>query len=260
MSLSSRLAAAAVLALLAGCGGRAETIRATRLTQITTTAAAALLGQTLPARSDTTVVWLAADRTRRDTGRQSFVLRADDERMLMIDRTAANYLDVSLREASKLMADLAAAPDTATHPRDRLLHGMVHLGAKVTATDDQARIDGHDCRRYVVELHLGDTRIISEQWVTGDLQIDDRLLRRASFATLLGLPGAAEAMAELARIEGVAVRTTTITTMLNREIRSETRLAEVVTVQVAPDHFAPPAGFQAIAPSLPVPETPAVRP
>jgi hypothetical protein len=240
---------------MAGCGGRPETISATRLTQITTTEAVSLPGQNLPARADTTVVWLAADRTRRDNGTQSYVMRADAERMMVIDHAARSYLDVSFAEASKLMAGFAAAPDTARHPRDRLLRGMFRLSAKVTETTDAERIDGHDCRRYIIELRLGDTHIVSEQWVTGDLQIDDRQLRRASFATLLGLPGAAEAMAELARVQGVPVRTTTLTTLLNREIRSETRLAGVARVQVVPEFFAPPAGFQAIAPTLPVPET-----
>ena len=70
-----------------------------------------------------------------------------------------------------------------------------------------------------------------------------------TLAALLGLPGAAEAMAELARVNGVPVRTTTLTTLLNREFRSETRLTDVAVVQVGPDHFAPPAGFQAVAPT-----------
>ncbi len=182
-------------------------------------------------------------------------MRADAERMMVIDHAAKTYLEVSLDEASKLMAATAAAPDTAIHPRDRLLHGMFRVAAKVTETADVDRVDGHDCRRYIVELRLGDTHIISEQWVTSDLGIDDRQLRRASFAALLGLPGATEAMAELARVQGVPVRTTTVTALLNREIRSETRLAEVATVQVAPDVFTPPAGFQAVALTLPVPET-----
>jgi hypothetical protein len=62
-------------------------------------------------------------------------------------------------------------------------------------------------------------------------------------------------MTELARVKGVPVRTTTITTLLNREIRSETRLAGVARVQVVPEFFAPPAGFLAVAPTLPVPES-----
>jgi hypothetical protein len=258
------LAAGLVVALAAaaGCASRPEVIAATRLTQVTTTEAASLPGQDLPARTDTTVTWLAADRTRRDSGAQTFVMRADAERMLMIDRGARTYLDVSLDDAGKLMADLAAAPDTATHPRDRLLQGMFRVSAKVTETAQTGRIDGHDCRRYVVELRLGDTHMVSEQWVTVDLQVDDQQLRRASFAALLGLPGATEAMTELARVRGIPVRATTITTVLNREIRSETRLAEVATVEVGPDHFAPPAGFQALAPASPADATPprAARP
>jgi hypothetical protein len=246
------LAAGLVVALAAaGCGRRPEVIAATRLTQITTTEAASLPGQNLPARTDTTVTWLAADRTRRDSGARSFVLRVDAERMMVIDRGARTYLDVSLDDAGKLMAALAAAPDTATHPRDRLLQGMFRVSAKVTDTEQTSRIDGHDCRRYIVELHLGDTHMVSEQWVTGDLQIDDQQLRRASFAALLGLPGAAEAMTELARVRGIPVRTTTLTTVLNREIHSETRLAEIASVEVGPDLFTPPAGFQALAPTSP---------
>ncbi len=249
------IACLVVVMAAAGCGGSPDTLPATRLTQITTTEAATLPGQRLPARADTTVIWIAADRTRRDGGTQSFVMRTDAERMMVIDRAARTYLDVSFDEASRLMTALAAAPDTAVHPRDRLLQGMFRVAAKVVETADRERIDGHDCRRYVVELRLGDTHMVSEQWVTEDLQIDDHQLRRASFAALLGLPGAAEAMAELARVQGVPVRTTTLTTLLNREIRSETRLADVSVVQVDPALFAPPAGFQAVAPERPVPET-----
>jgi hypothetical protein len=247
------LAAGLVVALVAvaGCGSRPEVIAATRLTQITTTEAASLPGQNLPAHTDTTVTWLAADRTRRDSGAQTFVMRVDTERMMVIDHGARTYLEVSLDDASKLMAAMAAAPDTATHPRDRLLHGMYRVSAKVTETSERTRIDGHDCRRYVVELHLGDTHTVSEQWVTGDLQIDDQQLRRASFAALLGLPGAAEAMTELARVRGIPVRATTLTTVLGREVRSETRLAEVAAVEVGPDLFTPPADFQALAPTSP---------
>jgi hypothetical protein len=243
----------AAIGLTVGCAHHPRTIPAARLTQITTTAAVVLPGQNLPARADTSVIWLAADRTRRDNGRQSYVMRIDTERMLMIDRGARTYLDLSLDEAGRLMAGMAAAPDTASLPRDRLMHDMFRVAAKVTATEERSRIDGYDCRRYVVELHLGDTQLISEQWVTRDLELDDTQLRRASFATLLGLPGAADAMVELARIDGVPVRTTTITTLMNREIHSETRLAEVAKVLVEPDFFAAPAGYQPLAPDLPVP-------
>ena len=178
-------------------------------------------------------------------------MRVDTERMLMIDRGARTYLDVSLDEAGRLMAGMAAAPDTATHPRDRLLHGMFRVAAKVT--DDRARrsrIDGHDCRRYVVELHLGRHAAWSaSSGSPATSQIDDPQLRRASFATLLGLPGAAEAMAELARVQGVPVRTTTITTLLNREIRSETRLAEVAAGAGRPGPLRAAGRYQALAPA-----------
>ena len=202
----------------AGCGRRSDGIPTTRLTQVTVTDAAELPGQVLPARTDTARIWLAADRTRRDTGAKSFVMRVDTGRMIVIDHAQKAFLDVSLDDAGRLLSGLATRPDSSSHPRDRTLRGLYRVAAKVTDTGEKAPINGYQCRRYVLELHLGDTQMISEQWVTQALGIDDGQLRRASFAALLGLPGGVEAMAELARVQGVPVRSTTITSLFGRSI------------------------------------------
>ncbi len=235
---------AIVLFVIGGCGRDAR-IPAMHLIQVTRTEAAQLPGQNVPAHADTTETWLAADRVRREGPQQTFVLRADTGTVLLLDRKNRTYLNLTFDEASHLLSQLAAVADTTDSrtPRTRQLTEMVRVSARVVDTGDDETINGYHCHRYIVEIRMGDATTTTEQWVTRDLKVDLGLLRRASFATLVGLPGGAAAMAELAKVQGLPVRATTIIDVFHRQVRSTTDLVAAQERRVSPKLFEPPPGY-----------------
>ena len=117
------------------------------------------------------------------------------------------------------------------------------VAARVTDTGENAAVDGYRCRRWIVELHLGNQITNSEVWLTRDIPVDYELLHQATQPALAALPGGPQALAELARLEGVPVRAASNLRILSRQGHSESRLLSFTTTTVPGDWFDIPADY-----------------
>ncbi len=249
--------AAALIGLLAGAGcgddaseqdGDATGVPVTRVVSVTRSEPMSLPGQSVPAQTDTVTLWLGPGIARRDNASGTFLVDATRGLLAQVDHASRTW---TVRTAAQVRDQLAALADTTggaprATSRDQLerLRSLLRVAVRVTDTGEEQEIDGHRCRRWVVEQQLGRQRITTEVWLTDQLDVDHALLHQATRPALAALPGGEQALQELSRLQGVPVRSTSIIRALGRRGRTETELLEVARETVPPAHFAPPAGYR----------------
>ena len=244
--------AAVVLVLWAGGCAREQAepqVQAHRITTVTTYEVLNLPGQPAPAEADTVILWLGPQAARRDTREGTFLVDPERHRLTFLDHTTRTWTSQTTAEIQRQIQDLAAAaPDTTSDDLQLdQLQSMLEVAVKVTDTGEEARIDGYHCRRWLVQQFLGDNLVSSELWLTLDIELDSGLLHQATRPALLAMPGGQAAAAELARLQGVTVLSTTLMRLQEYQARTETRLLAVEEVTVPAGFFAPPPGYLEIA-------------
>ncbi len=239
---------------LAGCGEGNDAddgpaaVPVTRVVSVTRSEPMSLPGQSLPARTDTVTLWLGPGIARRDNAEGTFLVDATRDLLAFVDHDDRTWTVQTAAQVQRQLAALAA--DTLggePHPgsRDQLerLRSLLRVAARVTDTGETQTIDGHRCRRWIVEQRLGAQEITTELWLTEELGVDYALLHQVTRPAMAVLPGGAQALAELSRLRGVPVRSTSLIRALGRRGRTQTELLAVDRQTVTPAHFAPPPGY-----------------
>jgi hypothetical protein len=250
-ALLALLASLALIALAAACGGdrEAELIEVHRLVTESRSDAIELPGQTVPATVDTTVLWLGPELARRDGADGTFLVDAARGELTHVDHPTRTWTTQTTAQIEQLLRDLAA--DTLgggpRDPRLAQLQSVLNVAVRVSETDQEAELDGYRCRRWLVEQFLGDQHVTSELWLTRGIDLDYGLLHRAARPTLRALPGGAEALRELSRLQGVPVRSTSIMRLYGGRGRTETRLLAVEKVRLPRSFFRPPPDYRSSA-------------
>lgn len=244
---SYRLAATVLVLWTAGCTREQADpeVRAHRVTTVTTYEVLNLPGQPAPAETDTVILWLGPQAARRDTGEGAFLVDPERHRLTFLDHATRTWTTQTTAEIQRQIQDLADAAADTTSDDQQLdqLRGMLEVAVKVTDTGEEARIDGYDCRRWLVQQFLGDHLVSSELWLTLDIELDFGLLHQATRPAMLAMPGGQAAAAELARLQGVTVLATTLMRLQEYQARTETRLLAVEEVTVPAGFFAPPPDY-----------------
>ncbi len=248
-----------LLLALCGCGSGDDTaeprVQAQKLVTISESDAMSLPGQMVPASADTITLWLGPGVARRDVAGGSLLVHAAQDRLTWLDHASGTWTSQTGRELSRQIALLAA--DTlgfaSDDPRFARVRDMLNVNVKVTDTEEDAEIDGYQCRRWLVEQRMGDQTTVSELWLTRDIVVDWELIHRITQPTLAALPGGPDALAEMARLDGFPVQSFAVLEVMGRKGRTETRLLSVETVEVAEDHFLPPRDYKPSGPTTAAP-------
>lgn len=194
LTLTIALAVAPVLATAAAAD--------TRLDMKSHTDAFEMMGQSQPAQDREITYWVGGDRVRRDDGESSFLLRADQEKLYLLDHAQETYSVLALP-----IDVLALMPAEMRAQMEGLVQQMA-MKATVTPTEERKEINGWQTRRY--DLHLENQmgmKISSAVWTTEQIDADLDAFRRLYGAMAALQPGGAEAMEEILKIPGIPVLT-----------------------------------------------------
>jgi hypothetical protein len=244
------LVAVLIVGLLASCtrDGPDTLVKAQRLTNLSTVTALGLPGPVVPVETDTVVLWLGPDLARRDARDGTFLVDPRRGVLTFVDHAARTWTTQTTEQIQRQLAALAAeAPGLdPSDERLALLQDMLTVAVKVTDTGEETRLDGYQCRRWILEQQLGEQLVTTELWLSEDIEVDFHLLHHATRPALLALPGGQAALAELSRLQGVTVLATALMRVQQHQGRSETRLLAVDEVMVPRSFFAPPAAYDQV--------------
>lgn len=164
------------------------------------------------------VVWVGADRARRDDGDASTILRLDQGRLYLVDHAEKTWSSLSLAELSK------------TPEGDPLKTAI-----EIAPTGESKKIRGWTARRFSVRITNAAGLVLeSDTWASRDVPAYATLAQLAAAQAALQ-PGGALWGRELLRIDGYPVLNETNVKLGNSRFRTKEEL-------VSAEEKDPPAG------------------
>jgi len=195
-----------------------------------------MMGKTQPAKDYTGTMWITTDKARNDMDDKSTIVRLDKNVMIVLDHTKKKYMEIPLNfaEAAAKQAEKegASEEEMAKLPEAmrNLMKGAMKMNVAVTETNDTKTINGWNCRKYIQKIE-GMMSSQSEVWASQDVKLDAKLLAKFSAAFMAMNPGLKESLGDLQKqmekIKGVAVLTSTESTVMNSKMKSSVELIEV---------------------------------
>jgi hypothetical protein len=216
--------------------------------QLTHTDSGKVAGQNMPARDDTTSVWIADGKAKMVSHDATMLILVDKDAMYVINDKDKTYSQMKLSEAGDITAMLKEqGVDVDNEEQMAMMKGMMsamQIKATVTPTDETKKIEGYECKKYDVDFTIGMGKISSIYWVTPDIKIDYDMLYKIQNAMMLRMPGSMEAMKELEKMDGFPVYTETTANMMGASIKSTTKLLKYAEKSAPAGTFVLPEGYK----------------
>jgi hypothetical protein len=236
------LLAAACVGALSAC----DTDREARLVKVVTTGAPDDTSTgTRRGSADTTVIWIGHGRARAISSRGDLLYDKRTDTLYGIDNVDSVVVSMAASDFARIRRSLEPGPDATPEEQRRItaLRQLEDVRVSVRPTPLQVQLGDYDCRKYVVDMVIGPVVSHSEYWVTQDIHIDAELFRALTQTTLIGLPGATAALAELDKIEGLPVLTTGVVEVNGSVSHTTSRLVDVHYGDVPDELLELPPGY-----------------
>jgi hypothetical protein len=196
--------------------------------QVSHTDAIEMMGQTQPERFDTTIMWIGDEWARSDAGDtltmlynlekgELYFLKHADKQYGMVTLDLNEIIDQAMAEESEEDAEAAKAMANAM---------MGSVKVTVTPTDSTKKIGDWDTRKYDVDMSIMMMNLKQEIWATEDIDFDWSLYHAVATGMMAMMPGAANMVEEMMKVEGVPVLSVTTGSIMGAPMKSTTELVE----------------------------------
>jgi hypothetical protein len=212
-----------------------------------------MMGKTQPAKDYSGTMWITSDKARNDMDDKSTIVRLDKNVMIVLDHVKKTWMEIPLNfaEAAKKQMEKEGASDEelAKLPESmrNLMKGAMGMKITVTETGEKKNINGWNCRKFIQKIE-GMVSSESEVWASQEVKLDEKLLAKFSAAMMASMPGMKESLGDLQKqmekIKGVAVLTTTASTVMNSKMKSSVELIEVKEGPAPAGIFEAPADYK----------------
>jgi hypothetical protein len=191
-----------------------------------------------PAKDETTTTWVGKDRLARLGGDSSFIIRADQNKIYIIDAAAKTYSELDLPvDLTKYFPPEMQAQIGAMLPQ-------MKMTVKITPTDQARKIGNWNTRLYKAEIaNAMGMKMDIDMWVTKDIAID--LAAYKSLAnSLQGLQlGFEDVAREMAKIDGISVLTENTMSIMGNTVKSREEVVSAETKAAPAGTYDVPAGL-----------------
>ncbi len=227
----TQLAAAAALAALPSLAA-ADTL----LVQKQHTDAMSFMGHEEPAKDETIELWMGSDRIARLGGMVDTVVRLDEKKLYVINRSEKTYSTINLP------FDFMSLVPADQQAMMQQMEKMMTMDVTVTPTDETKQVGSWSAKKYLVTVAAMGMKMDIISWNSTDVAIDYPSYREF-IKTSSSLQPRADWMQKLASIDGYPVLQETTMTIMGKSFGTRTQL-ESVTEKAAPSGtYEPPAGF-----------------
>jgi len=233
------------------------------LTQVSHTDPITMMGQTQPATTDTSEIWMSDNKAHMTNKLGYVILRADLGMMYIVNSSTGTYAELPLGVAAEqsaesakmmeamkdsgqsekmaeMMKEMEGNPEAAKMME--AMKGMMGgtdegssmVSAKVTPTNETKKIGDWDTRLWVMDMKVMMANTTQKIWATKDIDIDYEKFQDLGGAMASAMPGFENIVNEMKKIEGVPVLTESETKVMGTSI---TQTTEVIDYQdkTAPD-------------------------
>jgi hypothetical protein len=200
-----------------------------------------MMGQNQPAQDDTSTLWMSQDRVAMFGGQTDAIVRLDQSKVYLIDRSAKTYTVLSLPIDLAKLVD-PNDPNAATFTQ---MMEMMKSTVSVTPTEERKKIGSWNARLYHVVFTNKMVTFRSETWATQEVKIDYPVYRAMDEALMSLNPATQDAGAEFRKIEGIPVLEEQTITVMGSEMKMREQTLEITQGKAPSGVYDPPAGFTA---------------
>ncbi len=196
-----------------------------------------VMGRETPATQEEEVSWIGTDRTRRDSGDQTTIIRLDTNKLYLVHNASKTYnvLDLPIDLEQFMPPGMVEQ-----------MKAMMTFEVTITPGDETKQVGDWTARRYDVKLTSKMVNTTMTMWATTDVDFD-----KASFLKMYEHlnslnPGLAAMATEMAKVEGFVVEQESTSTMPMMGDTTITRRERAVSVEQAdppPGTYEVPADY-----------------
>lgn len=191
-----------------------------------------------PAKDETTTMWVGKDRLARLGGDSSFIVRADQKKLYMLDSTGKTYSEIDLPiDLTKYFPPEMQAQIGAMLPQ-------MKMTVKLTPTDQAKKIGNWNTKLYKAEIaNAMGMKMDIDMWVTKDIAIDLAAYKDLS-NSLQGLQlGFEDVAKEMAKLDGISVLTEITMSIMGNTVKSSEEIVSAETKAAPAGTYDVPAGL-----------------
>lgn len=202
----------------------------TRIDMVEKVGTQVVYGEEVPSWEEAVTYWFGDDRLRLDRGGVSFIVRADEGRMYVVNQ-ATRSCDV--RPLSP-----TAAADEEADVEPTTSESVV--GVTVTPMEETRTIGGLETRRYDLVIQALGVQQRQVMWVATEVGFDLDAYRRLSRPILALRPGWERVVEALDQIPGMPILVEGMSRFGGSELRTSTELVAVAETEAPEGLYDPP--------------------
>ena len=192
--------------------------------------------------SETATIWVTADKLRRDTPKQSTVIRLDKDMAILIDHEKKSYQEVpfsAISSAASQTQDMSGLPP--------MLQNMMKMNVKIEPTTETKTIGSWHCTKYNQTLEIAGGTTISEMWASEDIKVNTELFQKFHTALFLhtGMKQiAGNLLEEIKKVKGYVVYSKSTTKIMGTESVTTSELTEIKEANAPEGTYEIPAKYK----------------
>lgn len=201
----------------------------------THTDAFAMMGQSQPAKDETTEQWFGNDKLAFVSAEISSIVDLNKNIMYLIDHKDKSYVEATLPlDITKLLP-----PEMA-----QMMGAMMKMTVTVTPTGQTRTIGQWKCSGYEVSLQMMMMPMKIAVWASTDVPFDlDKFNKLYSNVLKAQLRLDDAALQEMAKIKGYWIASETTGEIMGAKMRTTTEVVEISEKRADPSVFSVPAGY-----------------
>ncbi|MFN7965437.1 MAG: DUF4412 domain-containing protein [Acidobacteriota bacterium] len=212
----------ATLVLLAATTSRADMM----IVETVHTDPTSMMGQARPAQDKTTTSWISSDRMRTGSDEQLVIVRMDQKKLYLVDPKAKTALSVDLPIDFKKLFPAGM---------EAMAEQMKQMGAMtvtVTPTDTAGKVGTFNTKQVKMKATSAmGLSIDMTFWMTTEIKLPELSRYKEMMANISELQPATAWMKDLAKLEGMAVRSEVSIDVMGNKINTR---GEITSVESKP--------------------------
>ncbi len=198
--------------------------------------------KTEPAKDEVISIWIGDKGLRSAGPQQSVLIRLDKSTVYVIDNDKKSYSEIpfTLFESAGSAPQMEGLPDFVVN--------MMKMTASVTPTDETKTIGKYNCKKYIQKLENSMMKSETNLWVTKDIPVNVTLYKKYLTAILASSAGMKQMLGDLSKelnkIDGVYVYSSTVSTVMNNQLKSTTEIIEIKEDTAPAETYEIPAKYK----------------
>lgn len=257
--------------------------------QVTKTDAMEMMGNKMPARTDTAQIWFSDDKVSLQSAEVTSIVRHDLGVMYIVMPQNSTYAEIPLSalesmnammeemggdSAKMMMESMDSMFENATfdeiyesvqdsaqaqklYEMTQQMKGMFSgdsekpmITITVTPTDETKMINDWNCTKYLADYEMVmGMKSQQEIWATDDLKVDYKSFLKAMTGMMAGFSGYAEAMKEMEKVKGLPVLTKISLQVMGTTMNATTEVISMSEATPPAGIYDIPAGYTKVEPS-----------